>query len=112
MHTPLRHEVLNQVVSVIEVVRPIVEAIGRRDRNLAAQVRDAMNSVGLNVAEGFGTGAGNSRLRFETARGSLYETQAGLRMATAWGYVTQEDAVPALEALDRLGGRIFGLTRR
>jgi len=86
--------------------------IGRRDRDLAAQIRRALSSVGFNVSEGFGSAAGNARLRFESARGSLYETQAGLRMAVAWGYLSAEQAAPALEAMDRLGGRVFGLCRR
>jgi len=75
-------------------------------------VRRALPSVGLNVAEGFGSGAGNAWLRFESARGSLHETQAGLRMAIAWGYLSEAQAAPALEAIDRLGGRVFGLCRR
>jgi four helix bundle protein len=71
-----------------------------------------MSSVGLNLAEGFGTAGGNARLRFEAARGSLYETQAGIGIAIAWGFVAQQDAAAALTALDALGGRIFGLSRR
>ena len=83
MRPPLRQEILNQTFGVIQLVRPIVEAIARRDRDLASQVRRAMSSVGLNLAEGFGTAAGNARLRFETARGSLYEAQAGIGIAMA-----------------------------
>jgi four helix bundle protein len=71
-----------------------------------------MSSVGLNLAEAFGSAAGNARLRFETARGSLYEVQAGIGIAVAWGFVVQSEVVPALHALDRLGARIFGLSRR
>jgi four helix bundle protein len=71
-----------------------------------------MSSVGLNLAEAFGTAAGNARLRFESARGSLYETQAGIGIAVAWGFVAQEDVAPALDAIDALGARIFGLSRR
>lgn len=111
MHIPLRQQLLEQVLHVIELARPLVAAVGRRDRDLASQIRRALSSVALNVAEGFGTAAGNSRLRFESARGSLYETQAGLRVAIAWGYLSAEEAAPMLEAVDRLGGRVFGLAR-
>jgi four helix bundle protein len=112
MRPPLRQEILNHTFQVIQLVRPVVEAVARRDRDLASQIRRAMSGVGLNLAEGFGTAAGNARLRFETARGSLYEAQAGIGVAVAWGFVSQEDAAPVLQALDGLGARIFGLSRR
>jgi len=112
MHTPLRSVVLEHVLAVIALAQPLVAAIQRKDRDLASQVRRALSSVGLNVAEGFGTASGHSRLRFETARGSLYEAQAGIRIAIAWGYVTQEQADRALEAIDDLGGRVYGLSRQ
>jgi four helix bundle protein len=112
MRLLLRQEILNQTFETIQLVRPIVESVARRDRDLSSQIRRAMSSVGLNLAEGFGTAAGNARLRFETARGSLYEAQAGIGLAVAWGFVAQNNAAPALEAMDKLGGRIFGLSRR
>jgi four helix bundle protein len=121
MHTPLRYEVLEHVLLVVTLSRPLVAAIQRKDRDaeewskdhdLASQVRRALNGVGLNVAEGFGTALGNARLRFETARGSLYEAQAGIRIAIAWGYFSEEYAAPALRAMDELGGRVYGLSQR
>ena len=89
----------------------MVGSIGRRDRDLASQVRRALSSVALNLAEGFGSAAGNTRLRFESARGSLYEAQAGLRVAVAWGYLSADDVALALGAIDHLAGRVFGLIR-
>lgn len=69
---------------VVALCRPLVDVVARRDRDLGSQLRRAASSVALNLAEGFGSTAGNSRLRFESARGSLYETQAGIRVAIAW----------------------------
>ena len=112
MHSPLRQQLLDQVLHVIGLARPLVEAVARRDRDLASQIRRALSSVALNVSEGFGSAAGNARLRFESARGSLYETQAGLRVAVAWGYLSADDCAPALAAIDRVGARVFGLCRR
>ena len=112
MHTERRQQLLEQVLSIIELARPLVEAITRRDRDLGSQVRRALSSTALNVAEGFGTQAGNARLRFETARGSLYEAQAALRVAAAWGFVEKHQAAVIVHALDRLGARVFGLSRR
>ena len=110
MHTPLRQQLLQQALSIIELARPLVEAIARRDRDLASQLRRALSSTALNLAEGFGTRAGNARLRFETALGSLYEAQAALRVAAAWGFVQKQRAAAVVQ-LDRLGGRVFGLSR-
>jgi len=111
MHNPLRYLVLEHVTALISLSRPLVEAIHRADRDLASQVRRALSSTGLNVAEAFGNDAGNARLRFRTARGSLYEAQAGIRIAIAWAHITQEQAQATLESLDDLGGRIYGLSR-
>lgn len=79
---------------VIALARPLVEAVARRDRDLGSQVRRALNSVSLNLAEGIGSGPGNARLRFESALGSLYEARAGLQVT------------------DALCGRLYGLSRR
>jgi four helix bundle protein len=100
MHKPIRYEVLDEVLSVVALSRSLVDAIQRKDRDLASQVRRAVSSIALNVAEGFGTASGNSRLRFETARGSLYEAQAGIRVAVAWGYLNAEQCAGVLEAID------------
>jgi four helix bundle protein len=112
MHTHLHQDVVEHAVQVIAAARPLVEAVGRRDRELASQLRRALSSVALNLAEGLATEAGNARLRFETARGSLREAQAGLRVAVAWGYVSADSAGEALEHLRLLGGRVYGLARR
>lgn len=104
--------VLDQAVDVIGLVRPLVDAVTRRDRDLASQLRRALSHVALNVAEGFGAGAGNARVRYETARSALYEAQAVLRVATAWGYVSAEDAHSVLEPMQALAERVFGLSRR
>ncbi|MEO8181841.1 MAG: four helix bundle protein, partial [Deltaproteobacteria bacterium] len=112
MHSPLRQQLLDQVLHIIEQARPLVEAVARRDRDLGSQIRRALSSVALNLSEGFGSAAGNARLRFESARGSLYEAQGGLRVAVAWGYLSAQDCAPVLGAIDQLGARVFGLSRR
>jgi four helix bundle protein len=112
MHKPLRSALLQDIINTIALARPLLAAIQRRDRDLASQVRRALSSIGLNVAEAFGTASGNARLRFETARGSLYESQAGLQIAVAWGYLDEQQASTVFEALDDLGGRLYGLARR
>jgi four helix bundle protein len=97
---------------VAALARPLVESIQRRDRDLASQVRRAINSIGLNLAEAQGVASGNARLRYETALGSLYEARAGLQLALAWGYFTESDAAEALLSLHRLGARVYGMSKR
>jgi four helix bundle protein len=117
MHNPpsaslVHSTLLEHALLVAKVARPLVEVISRKDRDLASQVRRAVSSIALNIAEAHGVASGNARLRFETARGSLYEAQAGIRVAIAWGYFTEACAGPALRALDELGVRLYGLVRR
>jgi four helix bundle protein len=112
MHHTLRQQLLEQIISIIERVRPLLDAIRRKDRDLASQLQRALNSIGLNVAEGFGSQAGNARLRFQSAHGSLYEAQAALRLAAAWGHVDGQSCGAVVQALDSLGARLFGLSRR
>jgi len=112
MQNPQSSSVLEHAIKVVELSRPLVEAIQRRDRDLASQLRRAISSIALNVAEGMGNAAGNARLRFESARGSLKEAQAGIQVAVAWGYISAATANPVLESMNCLGGRVFGLVRR
>jgi four helix bundle protein len=112
MHSPLPQQLLDQALVVIEHCRPLVDAIRRRDRDLADQLRRALSSVALNVSEAFGAMAGNSRLRFQTALGSLYESRAALRVAVAWGHVSNESCTAPLAAIDHLAARLYGTSRR
>src|SRR5690242_18273940 len=103
MHSPSHQLLLDCVLHLVEQARPLVDAITKRDRDLASQVRRALNSVALNVAEALGNGGGNTRLRVQSALGSLYEARAGLRLAVAWGHVSAEQCAEVLAASDRLG---------
>jgi len=112
MHNPNDTTILEHALEIAALARPLVEAIQRKDRDLASQVRRAVSSIALNAAEARGAVAGNSRLRFETALGSLYEAQAGFRLAVAWGYVSRDATQEVLASVHRLGGRLYGLVKR
>jgi hypothetical protein len=74
--------------------------VQRRDRDLASQLRRAISSIALNLAEGLGCTGGSARARFETARGSLNEAKTGIQVAVAWGEdferlsVNAQDPIP------------------
>jgi four helix bundle protein len=85
----------------VRLLRPLVERIQRKDRNLADQLKRAATSVVLNLAEGAHTQGGNRRLRFETARGSSNEARAALSVACAWGYVSDAEAAEVDALYDR-----------
>ena len=60
VHTERSYEILEQTLSVVSLANPLVAAIQLKDRDaeewskdhdLASQVRRALSSVGLNVAE-------------------------------------------------------------
>jgi four helix bundle protein len=112
MHNPKSCSILEHALEIIEMARPLIEAIYRKDRDLGSQVRRALSSVALNLAEGFGCTGGSARARFETASGSLNEARTGFRIAVAWRYIPQSGTNELLESMHSLGGRVFGLCRR
>ncbi len=73
----------------LEVVRglaPVFERVGRRDRGLADQLRRAMSSVVLNLAEGSHSRGRNKPARYQTALASGKEVRSALLVAEAYGY--------------------------
>ena len=98
-------------LEALGITRLLVDAVQRRDRDLGSQLRRALSSVPLNLAEGFGSTGGNARLRFQSAYGSLQEARTAIEVAVAWGYVTETLAAVPREALGRLSARIYGLLR-
>lgn len=46
-------------IQLIRVIRPLVERIAQHDRDLADQIRRAMNSIPLNLSEGRKSRGGN-----------------------------------------------------
>jgi four helix bundle protein len=102
-------QVLDVAIFAIEEVRPLVERIRRADRDLGEQLRRAMSSVALNIAEGNSSQDGNRIARFSTAAGSNAESRSALRVAAAWGYVTHDEAARGDELLDRVAAMLHRL---
>ncbi len=99
----------DEIIQLIRELRPTLAKIAQHDRNLHDQIRRALSSVSLNIAEGEWRRNGNARLRFETAMGSTNEAARGLRTADAFGYVTVSPK--HLDTLDRIARSLHKLAR-
>ena len=95
-------------LDLIRALRPTLAVIRRHDPRLARQLRDALSSTPLNVAEANGRFGGDRLYHFRVALGSLRETGACLDVAVAHGWL---DHAPQAFERDRLCGILFGLQR-
>ena len=104
-------EIYPVIIAFVRSLRPSIHGIERRDGDLARQLRRAAASVALNVAEGYGSGGGNRRLRYFTALGSMRETMACLDVAEALGYLPGVDAAIVAQS-NHILGTLVRLTQR
>jgi four helix bundle protein len=95
--------IVDTVYTLIAEVAPLAEEIGRRDPALAKQLRDALNSVALNLAEGSGQRGARQGNHYAIALGSARESLVALRAAGAWKYIG-----PLPEPLVDHFGKIIG----
>jgi four helix bundle protein len=93
-------------------LQQLLPVIRKRDRDLFDQVRRAMNSVVLNIAEAEGNDAGTAKSRFATACGSAKEVRAGLQLAAAYGYIGQTRLAKLDVALDQVCAMSWRLSGR
>jgi four helix bundle protein len=104
-------EIYGVILRVVGELKPCVKGIERCDADLARQMRRAMSSVALNVAEGSGSGGRNRTARYHTALGSMQETKACIQVGLALGYIDDLDAA-LLDSIERIIGTLVRLVRR
>ena len=97
-------------IRLIEVLRLLVAKIAREDRSLADQARRAASSIALNVSESAYARGGNRKALLCVAAGSANESRAALRVARAWGYVSEEETREAEARLDEVIAVLWRLT--
>jgi four helix bundle protein len=102
---------LDVSLELVTAVAAPLARIRNRDADLARQLRRAVQSVALNIAEGSGRDGGHRRQFFRNAYGSLREARTALTVAGAFGYLDAADAAAAQRIADRLGGLIWPFAR-
>ena len=98
------------ILQAVKAIVPLLEAIRRKDRELHEQLRSALSSASLNLAEGAAFRDGNRDARYATARGSAREVRDALELAVAYGYVQRDEVAEADGLLDRFGALTWRLT--
>jgi four helix bundle protein len=109
MEVPMLH-VQSLVLQIVQQLRPVLAVLARKDSSLENQLRRAIASVALNLAEGVGLQGGNKKLRYRTALGSLNEVVMALELARSFGYVKAMDC-DLVDNLARAGRMIAGLAK-
>jgi four helix bundle protein len=97
-------------VDFIRSLRPVVESLAVKDKDLADQLQRAATSACLNLAEGSRRSTGDQRRLYTYANGSAMEARAALEAAEAWGWVG--DVAEPRHLLDRLLGLLWGLAHQ
>src|SRR5215472_8779178 len=101
------HDVM---LDVLRLMSPLIQAIGRHNKNLEEQITRSATSVVLNVAEGSGHQGRARTNRYRIALGEAREALSCLRAAEALGYVGRLD--PAVVArLNRVIGTLVVVNR-
>ena len=89
---------------------PALAKVAKGDADLARQLRRAVASVPLNLAEG-SRRAGKDRMHhYRIAAGSAEEAMSGLALALAWGHVEGADLAVAEGYADRMRAMVWRLT--
>jgi four helix bundle protein len=81
----------------------------RHDVAFCDQIRQASVSIASNIAEGFGSQSNPSFCRYlSSARGSIAEVQAQLRIALDLGYMSSSDFAALVARCESIGRQLTG----
>ena len=107
----MRFHALELALGILALLRKLLPSIRRHDSRLANQIRDAGSSIALNLGEG-NRRAGRDRAHlWRIASGSAEEVRSALRVAVAWGYLSEKTVADALKRVDHLQAILWKLTR-
>ncbi len=104
--------VLDLSLETVRRLRPLLERLRQRDRDLADQIRRAASSVALNIGEG-NERVGRDRIdHFRVAAASASEVRAALWVAMGWGDLSASEAQPIVDIVSRVIRMLWKLTGR
>lgn len=106
----MKLEVHEVALEMIKSIKPLVAIIARHDRSLAEQIKRSGSGVALALGEGVYSRKGNQPARFQEALASAGETRTALRVALAWGYVSEGQTQATLALIDRIVAMSWRLT--
>ncbi len=93
--------------------RRLAGSIPRGDRDLADQLRRSATAPTLLIGDGANRlNAGETRQRFNEARGEACEAAVAVELAAAPGLVPAVEAQPLLAAADNVAAMLAGLVRK
>ena len=104
--------IVDEIVEMVGRVHGLAGRVGRRDADLARQMKRSSASVGLNAGEGLCSPNGNRTVRLESAMCSGRETIMALRIAGAAGYLEHGEVTGEVARIDRMVGGLYKLTYR
>ena len=101
-------DVWKESLVIIKEVYALVSKFPNEERfALTDQIKRAVVSVSLNIAEGRGSSNDKEFVRFlNIALASLFEVVAGLKIAISLGYLLEEDTESVLEKTNIEGAKI------
>lgn len=102
-------DVWQKSMRLVKVVYPLSARLPAIERfALADQIRRAVTSIALNIAEGCNRGSDRELWYFlSIARGSAAEVETQLYICIELGYFPESDAVDALALCDDVKGMLY-----
>jgi four helix bundle protein len=105
-----RFEAYEVALELAAALGPVITAVAQRDSSLSFQLRRAVASVALCLAEG-ARRAGKDRLHlYRVAAGSAAEVRAALALTRAWSFAAPARLSAAEALLDRVLAMLWRLT--
>ncbi len=104
--------IVDEIVEMVGRVHGLATRVGRRDADLARQMKRSSASVGLNAGEGLCSPNGNRTVRLESAMCSGRETIMALRISGAAGYLEASEVTAEVARIDRMVGGLYKLAYR